>query len=134
MPMRSTSSASCFPRKPAVSTTCTGTPSICMVCCTASRVVPAIGVTMANSAPASALSNELFPALGCPAITTRTPSRNKAPCCVFCITRAKLSCRRESCPLASACCKKSISSSGKSSVASTKVRRWIRALRSCSIS
>ena len=50
------------------------------------------------------------------------------------ITRAKLSCRRESCPLASACSKKSISSSGKSSVASTKVRRCIKALRSCSIS
>jgi hypothetical protein len=29
-----------------------GTPSIWMVCCTTSRVVPATGVTMASSAPA----------------------------------------------------------------------------------
>ncbi len=80
MPMRSTSSdASCAARRPAVSITCRGTPSIWMVSLTLSRVVPAIGVTMASSAPASALSNELLPALGWPASTTCRPSRSKAP-------------------------------------------------------
>ena len=38
-----------------------------------------MGVTMASSAPARALSKELLPALGCPAITTFRPSRSKAP-------------------------------------------------------
>ncbi|MNT46342.1 hypothetical protein D3C72_1829760 [compost metagenome] len=82
--MRSTSSS--LSRRPAVSITCSGTPSIWMVCATLSRVVPAIGVTMASSAPASALSSELLPALGCPAITTLMPSRSSAPWRVRCIT------------------------------------------------
>ena len=64
MPIFSTSSTSGLSRRPAVSITCSGTPSIWMVCCTTSRVVPATGVTMASSAPASALSKELLPALG----------------------------------------------------------------------
>ena len=76
MPMRSTSStASCPARRPAVSTICTGTPSIWIVSLTRSRVVPGMEVTMASSAPASALSNELLPTLGWPASTTRRPSR-----------------------------------------------------------
>ena len=47
--------------------------------CTLSRVVPGIGVTMASSAPASALSSELLPTLGWPASTTWMPSRSSAP-------------------------------------------------------
>ena len=105
-----------------------------MVCWTTSRVVPAIGVTMASSAPANALRSELLPAFGCPAITTRMPSRNKAPCWVCAITRDRFSCKRVSCPCASACCKKSRSSSGKSKVASTSMRRWINASRNRCIS
>ena len=75
MPMRSTVSAASSPatpmsRKPAVSITCKGTPSIWMVSLTLSRVVPGMGVTMASSAPASAFSNELLPTLGWPASTT----------------------------------------------------------------
>jgi hypothetical protein len=59
---------------------------------TLSRVVPAIGVTMASSAPASALSSELLPALGWPAITTLMPSRSSAPWRARCITRASACC------------------------------------------
>ena len=77
MPMRSIASQVC--RSPAVSTTWMGTPSICIVCVTLSRVVPAMGVTMANSAPAKAFSNELLPTLGWPAITTLMPSRSSTP-------------------------------------------------------
>ena len=40
---------------------------------------PAIGVTIASSAPASALSSELLPTLGWPASTTLMPSRSSAP-------------------------------------------------------
>ncbi len=64
MPICSTSPASALSRRPAVSTTCSGTPSIWIVSPTLSRVVPAIGVTIASSAPASALSSELLPAFG----------------------------------------------------------------------
>ena len=77
MPMRSTSSL--LWRSPAVSSTCSGTPSIWIVCCTTSRVVPAMGVTMASSAPASAFNRLLLPALGWPAMTTLMPSRSSAP-------------------------------------------------------
>ena len=77
IPIFSTSSA--LIRKPAVSVMWTGTPSIWMVCSTLSRVVPATGVTMASSAPARALSKDDLPTLGCPAMTTRIPSRSSAP-------------------------------------------------------
>ena len=130
--MASTSSAPS--RRPAVSITCTGTPSICIVSCTLSRVVPAIGVTMASSAPAKALSSEDLPALGCPAITTRMPSRSKAPWRAAPSTLASAACRPSSCPWASALRKKSISSSGKSSVASTNRRRRTKPSRSWSTS
>lgn len=128
MPICSTSSAPS--RSPAVSTTCSGTPSIWIVWRTMSRVVPAIGVTIASSAPASAFSRELLPAFGWPAITTWMPSRSSAPWCARCITRARFACRRSSWPCASAFCRKSISSSGKSSVASTSMRRCTSASRS----
>lgn len=121
MPMRSTSSS--LSRSPAVSMMCRGTPSIWIVCCTLSRVVPAMGVTMASSAPAKALSNELLPALGCPAITTLMPSRSSAPWRARCITCDSVCFKFDSCPRASALRRKSISSSGKSSVASTSMRR-----------
>ena len=101
-----------------------------MVWLTTSRVVPGIGVTIASSAPASALSSELLPALGWPAITTLMPSRSSAPWRARRSTAASVSCSRASWPWASACCRKSISSSGKSSVASTSMRRWISASRS----
>ena len=50
-----------------------------MVSLTLSRVVPGIGVTIASSAPANALSSELLPTFGCPASTTVMPSRSNAP-------------------------------------------------------
>ena len=123
MPICSTRSL--LSRRPAVSITCTGTPSIWMVCSTLSRVVPATGVTMASSAPARALSSEDLPALGCPAMTTLMPSRSSAPCRARCITVCRLCCNLDSCPSASALRRKSISSSGKSRVASTSMRRWM---------
>ena len=73
------STSSVLSRKPAVSATCSGTPWIWMVCETTSRVVPAMALTIASSAPARALSSELLPALGWPAMTTCKPSRSKAP-------------------------------------------------------
>src|SRR5260363_27669 len=51
-----------------------------MLCVISSRVVPAMGVTIARSAPASAFSNEDFPTFGRPAITIVSPSRSNAPC------------------------------------------------------
>ena len=48
--------------------------------CTASRVVPAIGVTIAASSPASRLSRLDLPTLGRPTSTTVSPSRSSAPC------------------------------------------------------
>ena len=101
-----------------------------MVWVTTSRVVPATGVTIASSAPASAFRSELLPPFGWPAMTTLMPSRNSAPCRARCITRPSVCCSRSSWPCASACCRKSISSSGKSSVASTSMRNWISASRS----
>ena len=59
--------------------TWTGTPSIWIVWPTLSRVVPGVAVTIASSAPASALSSELLPTFGWPARTTRMPSRSSAP-------------------------------------------------------
>ena len=47
---------------------------------TASRVVPAIGVTIATSSPASRLSRLDLPTFGRPISTTVSPSRNSAPC------------------------------------------------------
>ena len=127
MPRLSTGSS--LSRRPAVSTMCNGTPSICRVCPIVSRVVPAMGVTMASSAPAKALSSEDLPALGWPAITTFKPSRNNAPCRAWPCSNASCARRRASWPWASDRCKKSSSSSGKSSVASTSMRRCTSASR-----
>ena len=64
MPMRSIGSS--VSRSPAVSMMFSGTPSMAIACVTRSRVVPAIGVTMATSAPASAFSRLDLPTLGAP--------------------------------------------------------------------
>ena len=95
---------------------------------------PAIGVTIASSAPASALSSELLPTLGWPASTTRMPSRSSAP------WRARVE-HASSCAAAPRAgrvrrrfSRKSISSSGKSSVASTSMRRSTSCCRERSIS
>ena len=123
MPMRSTSSAaSCGRRSPAVSVTTSGTPWICSVSATRSRVVPGMGVTMASSAPASALSRLLLPTLGWPASTTRRPSRSSAPWRVRCRQRSSAAWMPARRSRARAFSRKSISSSGKSSVASTSMR------------
>ena len=98
-----------------------------MLCLTRSRVVPAIGVTMATSSPAKRLSKELLPTLGAPTNTSCTPSRNIRPWRAApnsALTRCLIS---SNCVRARAFSKNSISSSGKSSVDSTKMRSWVRA-------
>ena len=119
------STRSSVSRKPAVSMMCIGTPSIVMLSFTRSRVVPAIGVTIATSSPASLLSKELFPTFGAPAKTSEIPSRKIFPClapsrkdCNFSFTAAKRW-------RAWAFSKNSISSSGKSKVDSTKIRNCV---------
>ena len=105
-----------------MSVTWTGTPSIWIVSPTLSRVVPGMSVTIASSAPASALSSELFPTFGWPARTTRIPSVRSAPWRAVARTAASwaiASARRRRAPARS---RNSISSSGKSSVASTSRR------------
>jgi hypothetical protein len=77
MPIFSTSSS--VSRRPAVSMMCSGIPSIWMVERRASRVVPAIGVTMARSSPASRLSSEDLPTFGWPASTTCRPDCSSLP-------------------------------------------------------
>ena len=64
MPMRST--ASSVSRRPAVSTTVSGMPAISITRSTGSRVVPGIGVTIAASSRASALSRLDLPTFGSP--------------------------------------------------------------------
>src|SRR4029078_5249430 len=51
-----------------------------MVTRTESRVVPAIGVTIATSSPARRLSRLDFPTFGRPMRTAVRPSRSTAPC------------------------------------------------------
>ena len=122
-------------RRPAVSITWTGTPSIWIVSPTLSRVVPGMAVTIASSAPASALSSELLPTFGWPASTTRMPSRSSAPWRARRQHRGDLpACASASRPRASARSRKSISSSGKSSVASTSMRSSTSCRASASIS
>ena len=73
-PIASTSSSAA--RNPAVSTSTNGTPAIATGTSMTSRVVPAIGVTIARSTSANALIRLDLPAFGGPATTTRTPSRS----------------------------------------------------------
>ncbi len=56
-------------------------PSMSMLRSMRSRVVPGCSVTMATSAPASALSRLDLPTLGAPTSATCRPSRSSAPCC-----------------------------------------------------
>ncbi len=66
-------------RKPAVSCSTTGSPSMLRCTSTMSRVVPAIGDTMAASLRASRLRMLDLPAFGGPANTTRNPVRRRWP-------------------------------------------------------
>ena len=66
-------------RAPAVSTSVSARPSMSTRSVTRSRVVPGTSVTMARSAPTSALNRLDLPTLGRPAITTVAPSRIKRP-------------------------------------------------------
>ena len=124
MPICSTTSS--VSRRPAVSMMWTGTPSRVICSRTVSRVVPAMSVTMAISSPAKALSRLDLPTLGAPTRTTFMPSRKIAPCSALASTVFRRPCRAWSLPRASAASRKSMSSSGKSSVASTNIRRVIR--------
>ncbi len=124
MPMRSTSSS--VSRSPAVSTTTIGTPSIWMPWRTASRVVPAIGVTMASSSPARRLSRLDLPTFGWPARTTWMPLRRRLPCRAPASASASAAVTSASRRAASSRSAGSISSSGKSSVASTSMRSSTR--------
>ena len=76
----SVSTGSSVGRRPAVSTMVSGMPWISTWERTASRVVPAIGVTIATSSPASWFSRLDLPTLGRPTSTTVRPSRRSAPC------------------------------------------------------
>src|SRR3546814_7644914 len=67
-------SSDLFSLKPAVSIKRKGTPLIATGVSIRSRVVPAIGETMATSRPAKAFSRVDLPALGGPASTTRIRS------------------------------------------------------------
>ena len=75
----SASTTSAVSRKPAVSTKRKRRPASSASAWTASRVVPAVGDTMARSWPTSALSSVDLPAFGRPPRTTVTPSRASAP-------------------------------------------------------
>ena len=63
-----------------MSTIVSGMPWISICDGTASRVVPAIGVTIATASPDSRLRRLDLPTLGRPTRTTAIPSRKSAPC------------------------------------------------------
>ena len=71
----SASMASSVSRRPAVSKRFSRISPSCTACSTTSRVVPATGVTMARSNPASRFSKVDLPALGRPTMAQSTPSR-----------------------------------------------------------
>ncbi len=130
--MRST--ASSVSRRPAVSTTVSGMPAISITRSTGSRVVPGIGVTIAASSRASALSRLDLPTFGSPTSTTVRPSRSSAPvraCASTCASCARRSASRRS---TSPARRNSTSSSGKSSVASVYIRSSVRPSTSAWIS
>ena len=120
MPSRSIASAS--RRNPAVSTSTSGTPSICTGSRNASRVVPGSGATIARSSPARRLSRLDLPTFGRPASTTCTPVRSRLPCRLFASTASSASRTRARRAAASCACSGSTSSSGKSSIASIRAR------------
>ena len=67
------------PRSPAVSASSTGHPSIAARIDTTSRVVPAVGETIARSNPAMAFRSRLLPTLGRPVRTTFQPAYEPHP-------------------------------------------------------
>ena len=125
MPIASTGSA--VSRNPAVSTIVSGMPAISTRRSTVSRVVPATGVTIAASSRASALSRLDLPTLGRPTRTTVRPSRSRAPVAARARTSASVSRMASSFATTSPARRNSMSSSGKSSVASVYMRNSISA-------
>ena len=65
---------------PAVSMRCSGIPRRFTTSSTVSRVVPAMGVTIARSLRSRALSKLDLPTLGLPIIVVRSPCRYSRPC------------------------------------------------------
>eukprot|EP00961_Rhodomonas_salina_P081136 1091148-Rhodomonas_salina.1 len=78
-------------RSPAVSLKITGTPPSAKRTSITSRVVPAIGDTIAAGRLARRFNSELFPALGGPTSTALTPCRTISPTCTV-TTRARQCC------------------------------------------
>ena len=70
-------------RIPAVSTNRSAFPSNSTTSSTASRVVPAIGDTIARVVPVSAFSSVLFPTFGRPIIATEVSRCSNSPCVRF---------------------------------------------------
>ena len=90
-----------------------GMPSIWIVCVTLSRVVPAIAVTIATSAPASASAGSTCRRSARPASTTFRPSRSSAPWLAWASTACSACASSLELPLRiGSACRKSISSSG----------------------
>ena len=81
-------------RSPAVSTIVSGMPrDLDLRARPVSRVVPAIGVTIATSSPARRFSRLDLPTFGRPTSTTASPSRSSAPCAArasICARRARM--------------------------------------------
>ena len=126
--MPSCSIKSSLSRIPAVSTNFNIIPFKLIWVLIKSRVVPGISVTIEVSSLVKQFNKLDLPTFGAPNITVSTPSANKTPW----FTRSRIFCilLRSSSTLASTLCelKKSISSSGKSSAASTNTRK---AINSC---
>ena len=129
--MPSLSTGSSDSRKPAVSMKCTGTPSRSTLNRIASRVVPANGRHDGEILAGQAIEQARLADIGLPASTTCMPSRRRLPCREASSTADELlAAGRSGAAAMSACLTKSISSSGKSSVASTSTRRSISSRRS----
>ncbi|MEA3219889.1 MAG: hypothetical protein OZX49_00985 [Immundisolibacter sp.] len=123
--MPSCSIGSWLSRRPAVSTRCSGRPSMARYSRSTSRVVPGMAVTMAASRSARAFSRLDLPTLGAPASTTLMPSRSRRPSSAR-PTRARSSSARRAASVARRpSASRSSSSSGKSSPASICTRSSI---------
>ena len=96
-----------------------GNPSNIILSRRTSLVVPATGVTIATSFPASAFNKLDLPEFGFPAKTRVRPSLSKEPCCAFDKTEDRSFVSLSKRANKEASFKKSISSSGKSIAAST---------------
>ncbi|GMU73122.1 MAG: hypothetical protein AMXMBFR42_25770 [Burkholderiales bacterium] len=120
MPSRSTVSAAS--RRPAVSITVSGMPPSSIARSTVSRVVPGISVTIATSSRARAFMRLDLPTLGRPTSTSASPSASRAPVAARATSASRSARTAASLPTASEARRNSMSSSGKSSVASVKAR------------